>query len=47
MEELFTAHTIDAVCHMGARAGVRPSLECPEDYIHVNVTGTAILLDLG
>mmetsp|Transcript_30520 Transcript_30520/g.97453 ORF Transcript_30520/g.97453 Transcript_30520/m.97453 type:complete len:258 (+) Transcript_30520:3-776(+) len=46
MAELFAAHPIDAVCHMGARAGVRPSLECPEDYVHVNITGTTILLDL-
>ena len=29
-----------AVIHLAARAGVRPSLEDPEGYIHTNITGT-------
>ena len=50
MERAFTTSggmggRVDAVCHMAARAGVRPSLTCPEDYIRVNITGTTVLLD--
>ncbi len=36
---------IDAVIHLAARAGVRPSLEQPAVYADVNVTGTARMLD--
>lgn len=35
----------DAIVHLAARAGVRPSLEQPALYADVNVTGTANLLD--
>jgi UDP-glucuronate 4-epimerase len=35
----------EAVVHLGARAGVRPSLEQAPLYVDVNVTGTARLLD--
>lgn len=35
----------DAVVHLAALAGVRPSLERPVEYIDVNVRGTALLLD--
>jgi UDP-glucuronate 4-epimerase len=34
----------DAVAHLAARAGVRPSVEEPEEYASVNVTGTAVVL---
>ena len=34
----------DAVIHMAARAGVRPSVEEPLDYIDVNVNGTAVVV---
>ena len=36
----------DAVIHLAARAGVRPSLERPELYSSVNITGTVNLLEL-
>ena len=36
----------DAVVHLAAWAGVRPSLEKPELYADVNVTGTVHLLNL-
>jgi UDP-glucuronate 4-epimerase len=35
----------EIVIHLAARAGVRPSIERPELYAHVNVTGTATVLE--
>jgi len=37
--------SIDAVVHLAARAGVRPSIEAPTLYADVNFTGTSVLLD--
>jgi UDP-glucuronate 4-epimerase len=37
---------IDAIIHLAARAGVRPSLERPIDYARTNVEGTLVLLEL-
>ena len=34
------------VCHMAARAGVRPSIQDPYIYIHSNIEGTTRLLEL-
>jgi UDP-glucuronate 4-epimerase len=45
LEDLFGHHAVDAVVHLAARAGVRPSLEMPRLYSDVNVTGTATLLE--
>ena len=36
---------VDAVLHLAARAGVRPSIEDPVSYESVNVVGTATLLE--
>ncbi len=36
----------DAVIHLAARAGVRPSIENPQDYIDTNITGTHAILKL-
>jgi UDP-glucuronate 4-epimerase len=36
----------DAIVHLAARAGVRPSIEQPRLYEHVNVAGTVNLLEL-
>lgn len=46
----FVAHVMDefkpdAVIHLAARAGVRPSIEQPELYIDVNIKGTFHLLE--
>ena len=38
------AHKPDAIVHLAAMAGVRPSLEDPVLYHDVNCTGTAVLL---
>jgi len=37
---------IDAIIHLAARAGVRPSLERPSDYIRTNIEGTQSLLEI-
>jgi len=34
------------VCHMAARAGVRPSIQDPFVYIHSNIRGTTALMEL-
>jgi UDP-glucuronate 4-epimerase len=44
IERLFAELRPSAVIHLAALAGVRPSIERPADYAHVNVTGTTHLL---
>ena len=34
----------DVLFHLAARAGVRPSVTAPVDYVDVNVTGTAVVV---
>src|ERR1019366_8668184 len=36
----------DAIVHLAARAGVRPSLERPGDYVRTNVEGTVAMLEI-
>jgi UDP-glucuronate 4-epimerase len=43
---IFEAHRPEWVCHMAARAGVRPSIQDPFVYIHSNIKGTTQLLEL-
>ncbi|HZI93057.1 MAG TPA: NAD-dependent epimerase/dehydratase family protein [Patescibacteria group bacterium] len=43
--EVFAGNDIDAVVHLAARAGVRPSIEAPLLYDEVNVKGTNNLLE--
>ncbi|MBL8292429.1 MAG: NAD-dependent epimerase/dehydratase family protein [Bryobacterales bacterium] len=43
--EVFAKERPDAVIHLAARAGVRPSLEDPLLYEHANVRGTVTLLE--
>jgi UDP-glucuronate 4-epimerase len=45
VREVFSAHRIEAVVHLAALAGVRPSLERPAEYADVNVRGTGVLLE--
>lgn len=40
LQQIFSEHSFDAVIHLAARAGVRPSLEEPVLYQEVNVAGT-------
>ncbi|HEX7239705.1 MAG TPA: SDR family NAD(P)-dependent oxidoreductase [Longimicrobiaceae bacterium] len=37
---------LDAIVHLAARAGVRPSIDRPLDYVRVNVGGTAAMLEM-
>ncbi len=38
--------SFDTVVHLAAKAGVRPSIEAPQDYIDTNITGTHNILQL-
>lgn len=46
LETALGDETIDAIVHLAARAGVRPSLERPRDYVRTNIEGTQSLLDI-
>ncbi len=46
LEQVFQENQIDAIVHLGARAGVRHSLQNPELYQTVNYGGTKNLLAL-
>lgn len=46
MEEIFETEKPEWVCHMAARAGVRPSIQDPYVYIHSNIQGTTRLMEL-
>jgi UDP-glucuronate 4-epimerase len=46
LEALFAERQIEAIVHLAARAGVRPSLRDPFLYEQVNVQGTLNLLEL-
>ncbi len=43
--ELFQEEKLDAVFHLAARAGVRPSIQQPQLYYDTNVAGTLHLLE--
>jgi UDP-glucuronate 4-epimerase len=46
LRQVFEEVRPDAIVHLAAWAGVRPSLEKPEIYTSVNITGTVNLLEL-
>ena len=46
MFEIARRHPIEAIVHLAARAGVRPSLEQPLLYERTNVRGTMVLLEV-
>lgn len=45
LERLFAGKRIDAVVHLAAMAGVRPSIQDPLLYADVNLTGTMLLVE--
>lgn len=45
VDGLFAAANFEAVIHIAARAGVRPSVQDPQLYIDTNITGTHRLLE--
>lgn len=46
MQDLFEKERPEWICHMAARAGVRPSIQDPYVYIHSNIRGTTHLMEL-
>ncbi len=46
LEKIFQKHKIDAIIHLAALAGVRPSIEKPLEYEEVNIKGTMNLWEL-
>ncbi len=46
MLNVFETTRPEWVCHMAARAGVRPSIQDPFIYIHSNIEGTTRLMEL-
>ncbi len=46
IKKIFQENKITHIGHLGARAGVRPSIENPFIYEHSNILGTLTLLDL-
>lgn len=45
VRNVFRREKLDAIAHLAARAGVRPSIEQPRLYYDTNVTGTLHLLE--
>jgi UDP-glucuronate 4-epimerase len=45
LDKIFAAQRIDAVVHLAARAGVRPSIRQPQLYVQTNVAGTMNVLE--
>lgn len=45
MERVIAEAKPDAIIHLAARAGVRPSIDAPELYIDTNIKGTFYLLE--
>lgn len=46
MSNIFETEKPGWICHMAARAGVRPSIQDPYVYIHSNIKGTTHLMEL-
>ncbi len=45
LKKIFSLNKFDAVVHLAARAGVRPSLEKPAEYVKTNILGTINILE--
>ena len=46
LSTLFEDHKFDRIIHLAARAGVRPSIKIPLEYVRSNVVGTTNILEL-
>jgi UDP-glucuronate 4-epimerase len=42
---LFEKHNFQLIIHLAAKAGVRPSVESPQEYFEVNINGTINILE--
>lgn len=45
LAKIFASNKIDTVVHLAARAGVRPSIEKPVEYVKTNILGTMNILE--
>jgi len=45
LERVLREHAVSSIIHLGARAGVRPSVEQPALYARVNVEGTSNVME--
>lgn len=45
LQQFFSKTPFDAVIHLAAKAGVRPSIQNPTDYYNTNVSGTLNILE--
>lgn len=43
--QLFNKYQIQLIVHLAAKAGVRPSVESPQEYFEVNINGTINILE--
>ncbi len=46
LKTVFAENNFDTVVHLAGRAGVRPSIERPEDYVESNILATIHILEL-
>ena len=46
MDEIFSRSSVDKICHLGAQAGVRHSIEQPFTYLKNNIDGTAVMFEM-
>lgn len=46
LKNVFAENNFDTVVHLAGRAGVRPSIERPEDYVESNILATIHILEL-
>eukprot|EP00276_Gloeochaete_wittrockiana_P007014 CAMPEP_0184643752 /NCGR_PEP_ID=MMETSP0308-20130426/582_1 /TAXON_ID=38269 /ORGANISM="Gloeochaete witrockiana, Strain SAG 46.84" /LENGTH=368 /DNA_ID=CAMNT_0027071901 /DNA_START=217 /DNA_END=1323 /DNA_ORIENTATION=+ len=46
LDAVFTKEKPDLVCHLAARAGVRPSIDRPELYVHSNILATTYVFEM-
>jgi len=46
IDSVFAIERPDIICHLAARAGVRPSISDPNIYIHSNIRGTVSMLEM-
>ncbi len=45
LQQILLEHDVELIIHLAAKAGVRSSIECPEEYCDVNIKGTLTILE--
>ncbi len=46
MRVIFALEKPDIICHLAARAGVRPSIDDPYEYVRSNILGTLVMFEM-